>query len=67
MTVCSKPLRMADNAGGLAGAADESSAREYARKLTRTFSLQESDSSGVDQKELSNLQKVSMSCLAALL
>lgn len=37
-------------------AADEASAS----KLTRTFSLQERDSSGVDQKELSNLQKVEL-------
>lgn len=38
--------------------ADELSAQQYASKLTRTFSLQDRDSSGIDQKELSNLQKV---------
>ncbi len=33
-------------------------AQQDARKLTRNFSLEERDSSGVDQKDLSNLQKV---------
>lgn len=42
----------------LSGAAGGLSAQDYARKLPRTFSLQESDSSGVNEKELSNLQKV---------
>ncbi len=38
----------------------EASSQQEARKLTRNFSLEERDSSGVDQKDLSNLQKVSL-------
>ena len=36
----------------------EVASQQEARKLTHTFSLEERDSSGVDQKDLSNLQKV---------
>jgi len=38
----------------------EAASQQGARKLTRKFSLEERDSSGVDQKDLSNLQKVSL-------
>ena len=44
----------------------EAASQQGARKLTRKFSLEERDSSGVDQKDLSNLQKVSLLCCAVL-
>ncbi|DBA70391.1 TPA: hypothetical protein ACH3X2_011807 [Trebouxia sp. C0005] len=47
--------------GGLSAKSDEqgeAASQQEARKLTRNFSLEERDSSGVDQKDLSNLQKI---------
>ena len=38
--------------------ADAATAQEFAKKLAGSFSLKERDSAGVDQKQLSNLQKV---------
>lgn len=46
---------------GLSANSDEQgevASQQEARKLTHTFSLEERDSSGVDQKDLSNLQKI---------
>lgn len=55
LTKCTSTKNVCEKVVGAAGGL---SAQDYARKLPRTFSLQESDSSGVNEKELSNLQKV---------